>query len=64
VGIHYGGLAGLAWSAVSAFWVEKILLVIYLNKRHGLALNDWLDARLFGAYCLLLLAAYGLSLSL
>jgi O-antigen/teichoic acid export membrane protein len=61
LGIYYGGLAGLAWSAVSAFWIEKILLIIYLKKRHGLALNDWLDTRLFSAYCLLLLGAYGLS---
>jgi O-antigen/teichoic acid export membrane protein len=61
LGISYWGLAGLAWSAVLAFWVEKILLIIYLKKRHGLALNDWLDTRLFSAYCLLLLGAYGLS---
>ncbi len=58
LGIHFGGLVGLAWSAVLAFWVEKILLIIYLKKQHGLALRDWLDARLFGAYGLLLLAAY------
>jgi O-antigen/teichoic acid export membrane protein len=64
LGICYWGLAGLAWSAVLAFWVEKILLIIYLRKQHGLALRDWLDARWFGAYCLLLLAAYAGSLCL
>lgn len=56
--IHYWGLAGVAWSAVLAFWVEKAGLIWYLRRQHGLRVSDWLDLRWYLAYCGLLLAAY------
>jgi O-antigen/teichoic acid export membrane protein len=56
--IHFWGLAGVAWSAVLSFWVEKILLIIYLQKRHHLAIKQWLDLKWYGLYCILLLVAF------
>lgn len=56
--IHFWGLAGVAWSAVLSFWVEKILLIIYLQKRHKIAIKQWLDLKWYGLYCILLLVAF------
>lgn len=56
--IHWWGLPGVAWSAVAAFWVEKIGLIWYLEKRLGVRTADWLDVRWYGAYTVLLLLAW------
>ncbi|MEQ1743792.1 MAG: lipid II flippase MurJ [Saprospiraceae bacterium] len=55
------GLAGLAWSAVLAFWVEKIGLIWYLEKRMGVRTSDWLDLRWYMGYAMTLLLAWHVS---
>jgi O-antigen/teichoic acid export membrane protein len=56
--IQWWGLSGLAWSAVLAFWFEKIALIVYLECKTDLRTRDWLDLRWYISYVLVLLAAY------
>lgn len=56
--IRYWGLAGVAWSAVLAFWVEKIGLMWYLEARLKVRSKDWLDWRWYLFYSLLLFATF------
>ncbi|HMX40672.1 MAG TPA: polysaccharide biosynthesis C-terminal domain-containing protein, partial [Saprospiraceae bacterium] len=59
--IHWWGLAGVAWSVVAAYWVEKLGLIWYLEREHGQPTTEWLDLRWYTAYVLLLAGAYALS---
>jgi O-antigen/teichoic acid export membrane protein len=52
--IHLWGLSGLAFSVVLSYWVEKIGLIWYLEKRCHIPTRQWLDVRVFLLYCLLL----------
>ena len=56
--IRWWGLAGVAWSAVLAFWVEKIGLVWFLEKRLDVRTGRWLDWRWYLAYTVALFFAY------
>jgi len=56
--IHWWGLAGVAWSAVLAFFWEKIGLIWYLEKRLQIPTGDWLDRRLYAVYVAALFAAW------
>jgi O-antigen/teichoic acid export membrane protein len=56
--INWFGLPGLAWSAVLAFWVEKLGLMWFLEKRTGLRTSQWLDIRWYSGYVLALAAAW------
>ncbi|TNE63704.1 MAG: hypothetical protein EP344_04215 [Bacteroidetes bacterium] len=60
--IHLWGLPGVAWSAVLAFFLEKIGLVWYLEKRLQVRTSDWLDRRWYGFYVLVLAMAYAVTL--
>lgn len=59
--IGWWGLPGLAWSVVLSFWVEKLALIGYLERKHGLPTGQWLDRKLFTLYTAALLGAYLLS---
>jgi len=59
--IHWWGLAGLAWSAVAAFFWEKIALIWYLEKRLNVRTGDWLDVRLYAVYVAALFLAWALA---
>ncbi len=59
--IAWFGLPGVAWSVVLAFWVEKLGLIWFLEKRYGVRTSDWLDIRWYGGYLLALMAAWGIS---
>ena len=59
--IQWWGLPGLAWSVVVAFWVEKLALILLLERR-SVRTADWLDLRWYFAYLLLLAATFTLSL--
>lgn len=61
LGIYYGGLVGLAWSAVAAFWFEKIALMAYLVFTHQVRISEWLHERIYLAYLLLTLLVFFLS---
>jgi len=56
--IHWWGLAGVAWSAVLAFFWEKIGLIWYLEKRLHVRTGDWLDRRLYAVYVAALIVAW------
>ena len=43
--IAWFGLPGVAWSVVLAFWVEKLGLIWFLEKKCGVRTSDWLDRR-------------------
>lgn len=59
--IHGWGLAGLAWSAVLSFWVEKLGLIWFLEKKYDMRTSEWLDIRWYTAYLLALAAAFMIS---
>jgi len=59
--IHWWGLAGVAWSAVFAFWVEKLGLMWFLEKKQGVKTAEWLDVRWYLGYVLVLAVAFMLS---
>jgi len=52
--ISWFGLPGLAWSVVLAFWVEKLGLIWFLEKKENLRTSTWLDLRWYGTYLLAL----------
>ena len=62
--IAWFGLVGLAWSAVLAFWVEKLGLIWYLEKKAQVRTSDWLDLRWYGGYVLALAATWSITWSL
>lgn len=59
--IHWWGLPGVAWSAVAAFFVEKIGLIWYLEKRLDVRTGDWLDWRWYTGYVAALFLAWWMS---
>lgn len=59
--IHWWGLVGVAWSAVAAFFWEKIALIWYLEKRLNVRTGDWLDVRLYTVYVAALFLAWALT---
>lgn len=62
--IRWWGLEGVAWSAVAAFWVEKLGLIWYLKSRMQVLTRSWLDLKWFFGYLVALLAVYALTLVL
>lgn len=56
------GLAGVAWATVIGFMIEKILMIIFLQKRHTLQWRQYTQVNLYFFYSLLLIAAYIVSL--
>jgi O-antigen/teichoic acid export membrane protein len=59
--IQWWGLAGVAWSAVLAFWVEKLGLIWFLEKKQGVKAGDWLDTKWYWGYLAALVAAFIIS---
>ena len=62
--IRWWGLEGVAWSAVAAFWVEKLGLIWYLKNRMQIETRSWLDFKWFFGYVITLLAVYLVTLVL
>lgn len=56
--IRWWGLVGVAWSAVLAYWLEKLMQVWYLEKKQNQRTSEWLDLRWYVGYVLLLLGAF------
>ena len=56
--IQIWGLTGLAWSVVLSYWVEKIGLIWYLEKKIQIKTKDWLSIRTFTIYSLMLLTVW------
>lgn len=58
---RYYGVAGIALGTLIAFSLEKILQVIYLQRKHQISLKDYLNFKWFFGYSILLLLAFFLS---
>ncbi|MCB0534123.1 MAG: polysaccharide biosynthesis C-terminal domain-containing protein [Lewinellaceae bacterium] len=56
--IHWWGLVGVAWSAVIAFFIEKIGLIVYLERRLKIPTSEWLDWRWYLGYSLALVVVF------
>ena len=56
--IYFWGLVGLAWSAVLAFALEKVLMGLYLYRKHDILPERWLDWKVYGVYVVLMVVAY------
>ena len=56
--IQWWGLPGLAWSVVLSYWVEKLGLILILERKHGINTSDWLDWRWYLGYVGALFATY------
>jgi len=59
--IHWFGLPGVAWSAVLAFFWEKLGLIWFLEKKQGVKTSEWLDIQWYVIYVGLLAAAFCIS---
>ena len=55
------GMPGIALSGVVAFGLEKIGLVVYLWRRHGVLWSAYTDLRWWWGYTLLLLVAFAVA---
>ncbi len=53
--VPYFGLAGIAGGTVIAYFSEKVAMLFYLQRRHGISLSDYTDLRWWLAYTSLLL---------
>ncbi len=56
--IQIWGLPGVIWSAVAAFFFEKIALIWILERKFKVKTGDWLDLRWYFGYFGLLVLAY------
>ena len=56
--IYYWGLVGVAIATLFAFSLEKILLCVYLYRKHKISWTSYTDIRWWGAYSILLLIVY------
>ncbi|MBL7784201.1 MAG: hypothetical protein JNM22_23395 [Saprospiraceae bacterium] len=59
--IKYLGLPGLAISVILAFWMEKIALIWFLEKKQGIRTSRWLDVKWYMVYVFFLIVAFFLS---
>ena len=62
--IHWFGLPGVAWSAVLAFFWEKLGLIWFLEKNQRIKTSEWLDIQWYAIYVVLLFTAFCISMYL
>lgn len=58
--IQWWGLTGLAWSVVVSFWVEKLGLILILERQHHIRTRDWLHWKWYLGYVCALFLTYWL----
>lgn len=56
--IIHSGLHGLAWSAVGAFFFEKLALIWWLERKENIRTRDWLDVSVYLKYVLVLFLVF------
>lgn len=56
--LHFWGISGVAWGTVVAYVFEKLFLAIFVRKRCGFRINDYLKVNQHLLYSLILLAEY------
>ena len=60
--IYPMGIAGVAWATVLGFLLEKILIIVYLKKKHNIDFRSYTEANWYGFYCFILILSYVLLL--
>ena len=60
--LRYFGLQGIAFATVIAFFIQKIILIVYNKKALGVSISDYLDVNKYILYSLLLYGSFALSL--
>jgi hypothetical protein len=58
LGLYFGDLEGLAWSAIGCFAFEKIALMLYLAQRIKIRTTEWLDIWWYAGYVAALVLGY------
>ena len=53
---------GVAWALVLGFLVEKILIIAFLKRQHGIDFQDYTNKKLYVFYSVLLILAYAIQL--
>jgi O-antigen/teichoic acid export membrane protein len=56
------GPIGAAWSVVTGFLLEKILLAMALRRFHNISFDNYTPVKIYSGYCCLILGFYVLSL--
>ena len=59
--VQYLGLLGVAWATVAAYTLEKIMLVVYLHRKHRIRLPEYTPAAWLASYSLLLVLSVFMS---
>ncbi len=58
------GLEGIAWAAVTAFMVDRVILIWYNWKHLGVSPSSYIDWKIWAGYNLLLFATFLISMQL
>ncbi len=58
IGIFYWGFIGVAGATMLAYWFEKIAIVVYLKRKHGIKLSDYTDVKVYISYVVVFLIFY------
>ncbi len=56
--LKYYGMAGIAFASVIAFMIERIILIIYNQKKYNIRLSQYCDIRWYAFYFTLLIASF------
>ncbi len=56
--LPYWGMAGVAFGTVIAYMIEKVLLILYLNHKHGIRVNSYVPLKEWGIYSSILIGCY------
>ena len=52
--MHIWGVYGLAFATVAAYFVQKVLLIIYNKLKNGIELNQYIDFKYYFVYSIML----------
>ena len=61
LGVHFFGMLGVAWAIVLGFLLEKIMMIVFLEKKYGIRFQDYTNVPVYTIYCFVLLMAYGVN---
>jgi O-antigen/teichoic acid export membrane protein len=59
--IQIYGMAGVAWSIVMGYLLEKFLIILFLKRKYNIDLQDFTDMRIYLFYACILIIAYSMS---
>lgn len=56
--VYWWGLPGIAMATVIAFTFEKVVYIVYLERKYQIKLGDYTDLKWFGGYSVVLVLAF------